>query len=150
MAIIWLIVAVLFLIGESLTVALVSLWFVVGALAALAAALLGAALWLQVLLFAVVSAVMLLLVRPFLRRCVDPFKVRTNVDGLTGKQAVVTEAIDNLQGVGTIKLGGLTWSARSEDGSGIPEGTVVEVRAVEGVKAIVSPVPGSSPVPNAT
>ena len=139
MPILWLILGVLFLIVEFATVALISLWFVVGALAALAAALLGAAVWLQVLFFAVVSVAMLLLVRPFLRRCVDPFKVPTNVDGLLGKQAVVTEAIDNLQGVGTIKLGGLTWTARSEDGNAIPEGTVVEVRAVEGVKAIVSP-----------
>lgn len=139
MPLVWLIIGILFLIGESLTVALVSLWFVVGALAALIASLLGAAIWLQVLLFALVSALALLLVRPFLRRCVDPFKVRTNVDGLPGKQAIVTEPIDNLQGVGTIKLDGLTWSARSADGTSIPEGTVVTVQAVEGVKAIVSP-----------
>ena len=136
----WIILAVAFLIVEFGTVSLISLWFVVGALAALAACLLGAPLWLQVLVFAVVSLVMLLLLRPFLRKFVNPHKVPTNVDALIGKEALVTEAIDNLLGVGAVKVGGIVWSARSESGAHIPAGTVVAVQSVEGVKAIVKPV----------
>jgi membrane protein implicated in regulation of membrane protease activity len=139
MEILWIILAAAFLCTELATVALVSLWFVVGSLAALVACLLGAELWLQVLIFGLVSMGMLLLLRPFLRRFVDPHKVRTNVDAVIGKEGVVTEAIDNLLAVGTVKLDGLPWTARSEDGRDIPEGTVVSVRSVEGVKLIVVP-----------
>ncbi|MBR3076297.1 MAG: NfeD family protein [Oscillospiraceae bacterium] len=140
MYILWIILAVAFLAVEFGTVTLVSFWFVVGSLAALGAFFLGAALWLQVLVFALVSLLMLLLLRPFLRKYVDPLKVPTNVDAMVGKEALVTEAINNLEGVGTVKLNGLTWSARSEDGSEIPVDTVVSVRTVEGVKLIVKPV----------
>ena len=79
MSILWIVLAGVFLAAELATVALVSLWFVVGALAALLACVLGAAPWLQVLVFALVSGGMLLLLRPFLRKYVDPHKVRTNV-----------------------------------------------------------------------
>lgn len=141
MYLLWIGLVVVFLAVEFGTVALVSLWFVVGAAAALIACLLGAAVWLQVLIFGLVSLAMLLLVRPFLRRFVDPHKISTNVDAVIGKEGIVVEAIDNLEGVGSVKLNGLPWSARSQDGSRIPAGTVVAVRAVEGVKVIVAPVP---------
>ncbi len=139
MTILWIILAVGFLAIEFGTVALISLWFVVGSLAALVAALLGAALWLQVLIFALVSLLMLLALRPFLRKYVEPHKVPTNVDALMGKEAVVTEVIDNLAGTGTVRLEGKTWTARSANETRIPAGMVVEVRSVEGVKLMVTP-----------
>lgn len=139
MEILWIVFAAVFLAVEFATVALVSLWFVLGALAALLACALGAAVWLQVLLFALVSAGMLLLLRPFLRKYVDPHKIRTNVDAVVGQEGIVTEAIDNLEAVGTVKLNGLPWTARSESGAKIASGTVVTVRRVEGVKLIVVP-----------
>ena len=139
MSILWIVLAGVFLAAELVTVALVSLWFVVGALAALLACVLGAAPWLQVLVFALVSGGMLLLLRPFLRKYVDPHKVRTNVDAVIGKEGIVTETIDNLEAVGTVKLDGLPWSYRSENGARISNGAVVSVRRVEGVKLIVAP-----------
>lgn len=141
MYIFWLVLAAAFLVIEFGTVTLISVWFVVGALAATAAALLGAPLWLQVLVFALVSLAMLLLLRPFFRKFVNPHKVKTNVDALIGKQAVVTEPINNLAGTGEIRLDGVIWSARSSDGKTIPAGTVVTIRAIEGVKAMVLPDP---------
>ena len=137
--ILWIALAIAFLAVEFGTVALISLWFVIGALAAMAADLLGAALWLQILIFALVSLAMLLLVRPFLRRFVNPYKTATNADALVGQEALVTEAVHNLGGTGAVKLRGLTWTARSEDGAPIPEGAVVVVSAIDGVKAIVKP-----------
>lgn len=135
--ILWILLAIGALLVEISTVALVSLWFVIGALVALAASVLGAELWIQVLLFALVSLFMLLLVRPFLRHYVNPHKVRTNVDALVGLEAVVTEDISNLNGIGAIKVNGLVWSARSENGESIPAGEIVTICSVEGVKAIV-------------
>lgn len=139
-SIIWIVLAVVFAVVEFGTVALISVWFVGGATAALVASLLNAPLWLQVLIFAGVSALLLLLVRPFLRKFVDPHKVKTNVDALVGQKAVVIEPIDNLEGLGTVRLNGNIWSARTVDASKIPADTVVEIRAIEGVKLMVSPV----------
>ena len=136
----WLIAAVALALVEFGTLALVCIWFVAGSLIAFVAALFGAPFWLQLVLFITVSGVCLLLCRPFLQKYVKPRTLKTNVDALAGTQALVTEPIDNLRAEGTVKLNGALWSARSEDGSPIPADTVVVVKRVEGVKAIVSPV----------
>lgn len=138
--ILWILLAVGFLILEFSTVALISIWFVVGSLVALIAGVLGAAFWLQLLLFALVALALLLLLRPFLQRFVTPHKVPTNIDAMVGQEAVVTEAISKLDETGSVKINGLVWSARSESGEPIPAGALVTVQAVEGVKLIVLPV----------
>ena len=64
---------------------------------------------------------------------------KTNVDSVIGAEGYVTEAIDNLSYTGRVKLGGITWAARSTSGAGIPVGTLVKVERIEGVKVFVSP-----------
>lgn len=135
----WIILAIVFLAVEFGTVALISLWFVGGSIAALAVCLLGGPLWLQVLVFGLISLALLLLVRPFLKKYIDPKKVRTNVDAMRGRQAVLLETVDNLAATGSLELSGVVWTARSADGSVIPAGTVVTVQGVEGVKLLVLP-----------
>ena len=108
---------------------------------AIVAALLGASLGVQVGIFLVVSGVLLALLRPFLKRYIAPSIQKTNADSLIGKCCPVTDAICNLDSRGQVKIGGMVWSARSESGADIPEGAVVKVRRIEGVKLIVSPVP---------
>ena len=135
----WIILAIVFLAVEFGTVALISLWFVGGSVAALAVCLLGGPLWLQVLIFGLVSLALLLMVRPFLKKYIDPKKVRTNVDAMRGKQAVLLETVDNLAATGSLELSGVVWTARSADGSVIPAGTVVNIQGVEGVKVLVLP-----------
>lgn len=137
--ILWAALLVLFVVVEASTASLVSIWFVGGSLAALISAVCGAALWLQIVLFFGVSAVLLLCLRPFLKKYVTPHKTPTNVDALIGRQAVVTEQIDNLQGVGAVKLDGAVWSARSEIGVPLPEGETVEIVRISGVKLYVQP-----------
>ena len=139
MAWIWLGVLIVFAIVEASTVTLVSIWFVGGSLAALIAALLGAEIWLQVTLFIVVSALLLISFRPLLKKYYQPRKIQTNAPANIGKLAIVTESIDNLRGLGAVKLSGLTWTARSESGKGIEAGTVVCVKRIEGVKLFVEP-----------
>ena len=145
MYIFWIILAIAFVIIEFGTVALVSVWFVGGSLAAMAVALAEGPLWLQVLLFILVSLILLLLLRPFLRKYVYANKSPTNVDAVIGREALVTEDIDNLAGTGTIKLDGVIWTARSVDNSRIPAGTVVAIQSVQGVKAMVAPAPAFVP-----
>lgn len=139
MAWVWLGVLVVFAIVEASTVTLVSIWFVGGSLAALIAALLGAEIWLQVTLFIVVSALLLISFRPLLKKFHQPRKIQTNAPANIGKLAIVTESIDNLRGLGAVKLSGLTWTARSESDKGIEAGTVVRVKRIEGVKLFVEP-----------
>ena len=137
----WLALLAAFLALEAATVSMVSLWFAVGALAALVVTLLHGPIWLQILVFILVSAVLLLLLRPLVRRYVTPKLTATNTDALLGTSGLVSVAIDNLSGAGQVKLGGMVWTARSTTGAPIAAGTRVVVDRIEGVKVFVSPVP---------
>lgn len=136
---IWLILLGLFIVVEGATVALVSVWFIAGAAVAAIFALCGLPIWSQCVAFAVVSAVLLIFLRPFLRKYINAKKENTNVDALIGKRAVVTEAIDNLHAQGAISVSGAVWTARSANEAQIPVDTVVVIRRIEGVKAFVEP-----------
>ena len=135
--VIWAVLAVVFLVLEAGTVALVSIWFALGALAALVAALLGAAMWLQVAIFLAVSVLLLALL--WKKVHAKAIGTKTNVDSVIGAEGYVTEAIDNLSYTGRVKLGGITWAARSASGQPIPVGALVRVERIEGVKVFVSP-----------
>ncbi len=140
MATMWLVLLILFLVAEGATAAVTTIWFAAGALVAMITALLGAQVWLQVIVFVVVSVGCLLALRPLLKKYITPKKVRTNVDAVIGSQGVVLEKIDNLAGTGRVKLGGMEWSARAETNQCIEAGTVVLVDRIEGVKVFVTPV----------
>ena len=137
MEILWLVLLILFLVAEGSTAAVTTIWFAVGALGAMVAALLGAEIWLQVVLFAAVSVLLLLALRPVLKKYIEPKKVKTNIDSVIGSQGVVLEKIDNIAGTGRVRLGGMEWSARSSSGEMIEAGTVIAVERIEGVKVFV-------------
>jgi len=138
-AVLWLALLVFFVFAEASTVAIVSMWFAAGALVALIANLLRAELWLQVVLFFAVSALLLAALRPFIKKYFNPRREKTNVDAVIGTVGIVTVAIDNIEAVGQVKLGGMEWSARSTSGENIPVGTRVKVDKIQGVKAYVTP-----------
>ncbi len=131
--------AVVFLVIEAATVGLATIWFAGGALVALIAAAVGAAYWLQVVLFLAVSVVLLACLRPFVRRYITPKNERTNADRVLGAEGVVTETIDNLEATGAVKVGGVEWTARAADDTVIPKGARVIVRSIDGVKLRVEP-----------
>ena len=134
----WVVALVVFLIVEAVTAGLVSIWFVFGSLVALICAALGAAVWLQIFWFVIVSVATLVLTRPLVKRYVDSRSVATNADRSIGRAAVVTERIDNLAATGAVKLDGVVWTARStDDAVAIEADERVTVRAIEGVKLIV-------------
>ena len=139
-SIIWLVLMVVFLIAEALTVSMISLWFAAGAVVALLLSLLHLQIWLQVLLFFLVSGALLACLRPLFRRHVTPKLTPTNVDAIVGTRCMVTAEIDNVCAAGQVKLNGIEWSARSVTGQIIPEGTLVRVERVEGVKVFVIPI----------
>lgn len=138
-AILWLVLMVVFLVTEASTVTLVSLWFAAGALAAMAVSLFHGPLWLQITAFLAVSAVLLTALRPLVRKYVTPKLTATNIDSVIGSTGLVTVAIDNVTATGQVKLGAMVWTARSSSGTPIPEGTLVRVDRIEGVKFFVTP-----------
>ena len=137
MSIVWLVLMVLLFIIEAATAGRTVIWFALGALAALIAALFGAQIWLQVLWFLVVSIATLWFTRPLALKYLNGRSVATNADRVVGMEGVVCEDIDNLAGTGAVKLDGKEWTARSDSGANIPSGSVVKVRRIEGVKLIV-------------
>ena len=136
----WFALLVVFIGAEAATVNMVSAWFAAGSLAALITALLGGELWLQVVIFLVVSAVALALLRPLAKKYFTPRITHTNVDALAGKTCLCVTAIDNLTDSGQVKIGDVEWSARSTTGEPIPAGEQVKIDRVEGVKVYVTPV----------
>ena len=137
-SVIWLVLLVAFAVAEALTVGLVSVWFAAGALAALLSTFFTANIWWQITIFLAVSLLSMAVIRPLARKYVLPQVVPTNADRVIGRDAVVTEAIDNLTGSGAVVVSGVAWTARSEDGHPIPEGTAVVVKRIEGVKLFVT------------
>lgn len=139
-AIVWLVLMVLFLIVEAAcAIHLVSIWFAVGSLVAMIAAWLGGPVWLQILLFVLVSGALLASLWPLVRRFINPKVTATNIDSIIGSVGLVTVAIDNVAAAGQVKLGAMEWTARSTSGETIQEGTLIRVDRIEGVKAFVSP-----------
>lgn len=139
-AILWFALLLVFLFMEANTVSLVSVWFAGGALVAMIASLCGALFWVQALLFVAVSGLMLILLRPFLRKFITPRQTKTNLDAIIGSKGMVLAEINNDLQQGKVRLGAMEWTARSTDGSVLTPGTQVVVDKIEGVKAFVSPV----------
>ena len=133
----WAVAVVAFVILELATVGLASIWFALGALCALIAALLGAPVWLQVVCFAIVSVATLLLTRPLAKKYINSKTMATNADRVIGRKAVVKERIDELAGTGAVLADGKMWSARTTDGSSAEVDEIVVVREIRGVKLIV-------------
>jgi len=134
----WLALLILFSVGEAITVGLTSVWFAVGSLGALLCALVGGDIWLQIGVFLALSGLTLALVRPLAKKFLTPGYSATNADRVIGQEAVVVQQIDNLRGEGQVNIAGQTWTARSQDDAIIPEGTLVRVLRIEGVKVFVA------------
>ena len=135
--IVWLVLMVAFLIAEASTVQLICIWFAAGSLSALLVGLLGAELWLQILVFFVVSIVLLASLWPVAKKRFNTKRIATNADALIGKICLVTEDIDPMEG-GRVKVGDVTWRAHCE--KEISAGTRVKILRIQGAKVIVEEV----------
>lgn len=138
MMIFWLVLLIIFILIEVPTLGLTTIWFAGGALIAVIVSLLGAPVWLQVFLFFAVSLLLLFFTRPVAVKYFNRDRVKTNVESMVGRQAIVVSEIDNIQGIGQVTVAGQEWSARScDDKVRVPAGAVVNVVAINGVKLIV-------------
>lgn len=144
MTVVWGAAAVIFIAVEAATVGLASIWFAIGSVCALLAALLGAPVWLQIIWFVLISALTLVLTRPLAKKYINSRSEATNADRVIGSDCRVTERIDNLSGTGAVSADGKIWSARTADGSVIEPGTVVRISDIQGVKLIVGLPPDAA------
>ena len=138
MLIFWVVLLVGLIVVEAVTAQIVTIWFAVGAVAAIVAEMLGAQIWLQWVIFIAVSVVALVATRPLVRKLTKTKVQPTNADRCIGKVAVVTEEIDNISAKGQVSVNGTVWTARSADGSVIPKDEKVKIEKIEGVKVIVN------------
>ena len=138
MVTLWLVVLIVSIGVEVATLGLTSIWFAGGAVVAVIVAAVHGPVWLQILLFFAVSLLLLFFTRPIAVRYFNRDRVRTNVESMIGRQAIVVSEIDNMQGIGQVTVNGMEWSARSTINElKIAVGHVVVIRAVDGVKLIV-------------
>lgn len=140
MSMFWLAATIVFVVVEALTMGLTTIWFAGGAVVALLAALLGAGIFVQILLFFVVSVALLVSTRKLFVKKLQTGAEKTNVDALIGKEAVVVTAIKPFD-PGIIKLSGQDWTAVSQNSAdSLEKGSKVIVVGIEGVKAVVTPL----------
>ena len=136
----WTVLVIIFAVFEGVTAQLVSIWFVIGALASLISAFFGANPAIQIVIFIAVSILALVITRPLVKKYINPTKERTNADKVLGQVGIVVEDINNIQSKGQVKIDGKIWSARSLDNSLIPENEKVIIERIEGVKLIVKSI----------
>ena len=138
-ATVWLGVMLVLIVIELATLGLTTIWFAGGAAVAFVAALLGANVIVQAVLFFIVSVLLLVFTRPFAARYINRGHVSTNVEAIPGKTAVVIEEISNLNGTGRVRLDGNEWMARTEEEDQVIEKEeLVHVLRVSGAQLIVA------------
>lgn len=134
---IWVGIAVILAVVEGATAQLVSIWFVTGAIGALITSIFTNDILIQFSVFIVVSALALIVTRPFVKKMTKFKPVRTNSDKNIGRTGVVTIQINNDEGQGQVNVNGEKWTARTVDGSIAKQGETVVVECIEGVKLMV-------------
>ena len=132
----WIIIAIVAAVIEALTTALVSMWFIPAGIIAAVMALFDVPLRFQILVFLVVAIALIILQKTVFRKYFIRTEVKTNIDAIIGEKGIVTERIDNISGIGQVKIKGSYWAARSVDGTNYEVGDVLTVIAIEGVKLI--------------
>lgn len=144
LAVVWLALALVFLIIEGITVGLTTIWFAAGAFVALLLSLIKAPLYLQIIVFLAVSICLLVFTRKIFVEKLKAGSEKTNTEALIGEEALVIAEILPFA-TGQAKVGGQVWTAvGKEPDETIPKGTLVKIAAIEGVKLIVVPMPQES------
>lgn len=136
---IWTIILVVAVIVEAITVDLVSIWFGVGAICALIADALGLSQIIQVIIFAFVSIICIIVTRPLSKKYLRGNTIKTNLDRTIGQHCLVTERI-TADNKGEVKVMGTLWMASSQNNETIEAGEYAEVISIEGAHVVVKKI----------
>lgn len=137
MLIVWAVFVVGTAIIELATADLVTIWFTLGGIGALIATALGAQIWLQLVIFVVISVAAILGTRPIAKKLQQKEIIRTNADKVIGEIAIVTKEISP-NDFGEVKIDGRLWRAASNTNLKFEVGEKVVVEAISGAKVIVT------------
>lgn len=149
LVIFWAILLVVFVVIEIATTGLTSIWFALGAAGALisaAVAPMPQLLWLQIMIFILISGITLIFTRPLAKKYAKVKETHTNADRVLEMIGVVREPICNVEGKGVVYVGGKLWTARAEGAEQIAKDAQVDILRIEGVKLIVRPHVAETPV----
>lgn len=136
--IVWLVLLACFVIIELLSLSMTFIWLGAGAAVSAALAALKIQTWVQCVAFVIVSFLLLAFVRPSVKRAYSKKRKSDFAHRLVGKRGTVISEIDNLRGIGQVRVLGQEWSARSEERNVvIPVGTIIDVIGVSGGKLII-------------
>ena len=139
MWLVWLVIAAVLFVGEILTAGFLLLWFAIAAVVAMFVSFITTNLFIQILVFLIVSVLLLIFTRPLLSKYTNKDNTITNSNAIIGKTAIVTEDISLLNSTGQINVDGEIWSAKTMDPNLIiPKGSKVEIIGIDGVKACVA------------
>ena len=132
---IWLVVAIVLVILEIMTAGFGVICFAIGAVFSAMVAGLGGSITWQIVVFAVVSLLTFVFLRPVVIRFLDKKSkdVKTNADAVIGRKGVVSERIDSAQHTGRVAIDGDDWKAISEDGSVIEKGAEVKIVKLDSI-----------------
>ena len=138
----WLIASGIFFIAEIITTGFLVFWLGIAGLITMCISFFTDNLMIQASVFVILSAVLILATKPFVNKFVNKKETteKTNAFSIIGKTAIVIKDIDSINGVGQIKVHGEVWSAEGTNGSNIEKGTKVEIKEIDGVRAIVAPI----------
>lgn len=139
MLIIWTIVIVLTIVIEAETAELVSCWFSVGAFISLILALFGIDIYIQIIIFAISSALLVAITRPIMKKFTKKEEIPTNADRVIGMVALVTKEISSLE-KGEVKVNYQHWTAINKKGKSFKENDKVVVVDIDGNKLIVDSI----------
>lgn len=137
--VLWIAVIIISAVIEAASVQLLTIWFAIGAFAALIADACSAPFYIQIFIFLFVSIVLLIFTRPILKKLMDKNQ-KTDVNSEVGKTGTVTTEINPQKNEGRVMLGDVSWIAKSKDMSVIPADAKVKIEAVDGTTLIVSEI----------
>jgi len=140
MIVFWAVVIVITILIEINTFDLVSLWFTIGAIIALILAAFTIAPLIQIGVFVGVSLLFIVALQPLTKNIrANKSIVRTNADKVVGMIGVITKEVIPGE-IGEVKVDGELWLAINQEGKAILVGKKVSVKAISGIKLIVSPI----------
>ena len=133
---IWLLVAAVFVVIEIFTAGFAVACFSVGcACGSVIAACDGTLTW-QIVAFAIGTFLAFVLIRPVVMKYLDKKTndnhIKTNMDNIIGKTAVVTERIEE-NGYGRVKIDGDDWKAQTTDGTAAEVGDRMQIVSYESI-----------------
>ncbi len=137
MQLLWLVLAIVLFVVEAAVPGLVCIWFALGAVAAMVVSFFVANTAVQLIVFVLVAAILLVATRGLVKKYLKGKAERTNADRFVGQDAIVIETVDNLKNTGRVSIYGFEWKAASVDQSVLETGSVVTIQEIRGVTARV-------------